>query len=395
MCIALLLSMKVKALNGTSEVFLYGAIGWDINANDFLKELREQEAVSNEITVRINSGGGSMFEGLPMYNNLKASRALIISSVDGLCASMATIIMCGAKKVRAASNAMLMVHGPQGGDYSSIENLEVIIEYMKKMRVDMAKIYATKTGKPEQWILDNWLADGKDHWFTAQEAKDAGLVDEVYDAQQDAPQMGWPLQKIAAFYNDTILNFNKPTDSSMKKVIVELNATGLVGSLPDNATEELVASGVKAITGALGAKDQEITTLKKQIGDMQAAATADKEKTLKTNATTLVEAAASSGKIVAMQKDAYITLASASEAGFESVKKIFDGMKGYQGVNSQLTATDNSELPASKSARVAMFEKHVNEGTIGTLKAENIIALYEAANGKKPSESVLAQLTGK
>lgn len=190
----------------------------------------------------------------------------------------------------------------------------------------------------------------------------------------------------------TLFPINKPIES-MKKVIAELNATGLV-SLPDSATEELVATGAKAVIGALSAKDQEIASLTKKNGELVAAATAAKADALKKNATVLVEGALSANKIVANQKESYVTLAATSEEGYESVKKIFEGMQPYKSASSQLNA-NTVELPASKEAKAQLFEKHMNEQTLATLSADTITELYTAANGKAPSAETLKKLTGK
>ena len=162
--------------------------------------------------------------------------------------------------------------------------------------------------------------------------------------------------------------FNSNPNTQMKKVIALLNATGLVGSLPDTATEELVASGVQAITGAMSAKDQEIVALKKTINDMTLAATAEKERALKTNATALVDAALAAKKIVAAQKEAYITLASASETGYGEVKKIFEGLKPYEPVAAQMSVSSDEETDEQRATEYAKLHK---EGKLEKLKASN------------------------
>ena len=179
----------------------------------------------------------------------------------------------------------------------------------------------------------------------------------------------------------------------MKKVIAVLNATGLVGTLNEAATEELVANGVQAITGALSAKDQEIATLKKKIGDMETASITEKQNALKVNATALAQGALTAGKIVAAQLDAYIGLASASQEGYESVKKIFDGTQAYKPVNQQLSAAADNELPKNLDKQKELFDKHIKEGTMSTLSAESVKTLWKAKHGKEISEATLKALS--
>jgi ATP-dependent Clp endopeptidase proteolytic subunit ClpP len=362
----------------------------------FFTELRNLEETQSNIDLLINSGGGEMFEGLPLYNNIASSRANITADIQGLAASMITIVMCGAKKVRAASNAMIMVHGPRGGDYTNIEGLETLVDYMKKMRGDMAKVYSKKTGKAEQWILDNWLSDGKDHWFTAQEAKDAGLVDEVYDAKADAsrPQAAWPIKKIAAFYdekfslNNNSLNTNEP---SMKKIIAALVASKLL-QMPETANEDLLAEGVQTLVNQLSNKDTIIAQRDGEIKRLQDEAKAAATATLKKNAETMVQAARTANKIVAAQEANLIALASANDEGYNGVKTYLDSLQGYQSVNNQLNVSGGSAGNGSNGASVVYasltdeFAKRAEEGSLETLKASNLEhfkAVYKAGTGKE------------
>lgn len=390
-------NLKITAVNGKAEIFLYGYIGYDVTAGDFMRELRHLEDTYPVITIRINSQGGEMFQGFPIYNAIKSSKATIETVVDGLAASMASAIMMGGKKVSIASNARVMIHGPEGGGFTSVENLQNIIDMMKTMRADLAKVYAARTGKTEQWVMDNWLTDGKDHWFTAQEAKDAGLVDEIYNVEGDAPSASWELPRIAAFYNEKLpLNHNSQnkTEPSMKKIIAVLTGSKLV-SLPETATEELVAESTQALVNQLSQKDQviaqntqtvaqkdaEITRLTNELNEAKTAG-------LKKNAEAMVSAAVTAGKIVAAQKDNFLKMASASEEGYNTVKEVIDSMKPYQPVNPQLTTTSGNGGGAAAPVYASLkdeFEKRAEDGSLETLKAANLEhfkAVYKAGTGK-------------
>lgn len=372
--------MKIRAVNSNEvEMFLYGFIGdGDGNISDtvFMSALRKHEETHKTILLRFNSGGGDLFQGLPMYNSLRESKAEVIGIIDGLCASMATIVMCGCKRVKAASNSRIMIHGPRGGAYDTVEKVETVVENMKGVRKDMAKVYAAKTGRSEKWVMDNWLTDGKDHWFSAQEALDAGLIDEIIQvAGKMAAVTDGDLKMVAAFYEEQLLEqTNKQTDATMKNSIVALNATGHV-KLPETATDESVATGIKAVGLALSAKEQEITQLNAKITSLEKDAADAKVASLKDRATTMVEAALSANKIVADQKESYITLASASEEGFAATKSILDKMKGYEPVGARLSdkkgeqTADFSTLSATE--RKEKWDALHKDGTLATLKAEN------------------------
>jgi len=167
---------------------------------------------------------------------------------------------------------------------------------------------------------------------------------------------------------DEVQKFFKPKQTtSMKKSIVALNATGLV-ELPDTATDELVESGIKAIAGKLSAKEEEIATLKKDNDRLKAEAAEAKTAGLKERATTMVEAALSGKKIVAEQKDSYITLASASEESFKATKAILDKAKPYEAVHSRI---EDATLSSKTSKElVTMYDAMHKDGSLAQLKAD-------------------------
>lgn len=185
-------------------------------------------------------------------------------------------------------------------------------------------------------------------------------------------------EDVALFFT----NPNKPTESTMKKTILALNATGLV-SLTESATDELVESAVKSITAQLGAKDTEIITLKNSLKVAE-----DKVKTvelsaLKSRATTLVEAALGAKKIVAGEKEHLITLASASEEMFKATEESLKLRNPYQSANGAIVpGTPPSTNP---DALKAEFVERSEKGTLMQLKAENtehFKLVYKAGTGK-------------
>lgn len=179
-------------------------------------------------------------------------------------------------------------------------------------------------------------------------------------------------------------NQNKPKEATMKKSIVALNASGLV-ELTDTATDELVASGITAVVGQLSAKEAEIVQLKAEKTRLEKEAADAKIEGLKERATTMVEAALSAKKIVADQKESYITLASASEDGYKATKSILDKMKGYEAVVPQVKSAELAGK--TKPELKALYEKMAIEGGLQELKASNpeeFSTLYEAKFNKKP-----------
>lgn len=178
--------------------------------------------------------------------------------------------------------------------------------------------------------------------------------------------------------------FNKTPIQNMKKLIALLNATKLV-ALHDTAPEGEVEAAIGIVTAKLSAKDAEIAEQGAEIARLKKEAADAKVAGLKDRATTMVEAALSAKKIVAGQKDSYITLASASEEGYNATKAILDGMKGYEPVMGLIKSTDLSGK--SKKELAEMYNKLHREGGLEDLKAndpEEYKLVYKAKFNKEP-----------
>lgn len=164
-----------------AEIFIYGDIGeswWDesIAASTFVKELAALDV--DTITVRINSYGGSVPDGLAIYNAMKRHKAQIIVEIDGIAASIASLVAMAGDTIRMAENALIMIHAPWGGLYGNAKDLREYADVLDKHAEAMATSYASTTGKSVDEILE-LLTDGQDHYFTAAEAHEFGLIHEI------------------------------------------------------------------------------------------------------------------------------------------------------------------------------------------------------------------------
>lgn len=165
----------------TAEIHVYGNIGdrWNedgVIASDLVRELAVLDA--DAITLRINSYGGSVPDGLAIYNALKRHRAPVAVHIDGVAISCASYIAMAGDTITMAKNAQMMIHAPwsfAGGNAVELrEQADVLDRYAKAM----ASAYADKSGKTYDEALAI-LSDGKDHWYLADEAKAAGFADVV------------------------------------------------------------------------------------------------------------------------------------------------------------------------------------------------------------------------
>lgn len=173
---------EIKAKGNTeADIFIYGDIGasWrenSVEAAQFVRDLQTLDAQT--VNVRINSIGGSVPDGLAIHNALKRHPGTVNTFVDGIAASMASLVAMAGKTVTVAENAMLMVHGPMAMAAGNAQTMREAAEMLDKFAEAMAPSYAAKTGKPIKDMLAI-LMDGADHWYTAAEAKAAGFADEV------------------------------------------------------------------------------------------------------------------------------------------------------------------------------------------------------------------------
>ncbi len=166
-----------------AEIYVYGNIGdrWNedgVIASEMVREIAALEA--DEIALRINSYGGSVTDGLAIYNALKRHPAPVNVHVDGVAISCASYIAMAGDTITFAKNAQMMIHAPwsfAGGNAAELrEQADVLDRYAKAM----ASAYADKSGKTFDDALA-LLTDGKDHWFLADEALAEGFADAIGD----------------------------------------------------------------------------------------------------------------------------------------------------------------------------------------------------------------------
>ena len=155
-----------------AEIWIYEYIGEDfwtgggVTAKKFQKELSEIKA--SQIDLHINSPGGEVFDGITIYNLLKQHPAKITSFIDGLAASIASVIALAGDKVIMAANALYMVHNPTGMAIGSANDMRSLADVLDKIAGTMITTYSSKTGKPEPDIKAMLEAET---WMTAEEAK--------------------------------------------------------------------------------------------------------------------------------------------------------------------------------------------------------------------------------
>lgn len=172
----------LQAAGNQAELSIYGVIGKDfwsgegVGAADFIEDLAALGNVA-ELSIRINSEGGNVFDGIPIYNALVRHKARKTVTIDGWAASIASLIAMAGDTVIMPENTFLMVHGPSGGVFGNEQEMRAMADALAKVKQGMATTYMSKTGKDEAEVMA-LLNDG-DNWFTAAEAVEFGFADEV------------------------------------------------------------------------------------------------------------------------------------------------------------------------------------------------------------------------
>lgn len=170
-----------------AELLLYGVIGddgfWsDVTAKEFSDELKEVEDAKT-IRVRVNSPGGDVFAGQAIYSMLKRCKAEVIGYVDGLAASIASLVLMACDKVIMPKNSMLMIHKPWTATAGNANDMQKVIETLNKVEEAMLSAYVDKTGMAEDEIKQ-LLAD--ETWLTASDAVAKGFADEIEETEVSA-----------------------------------------------------------------------------------------------------------------------------------------------------------------------------------------------------------------
>ena len=180
------INVRAAATADTTEILLYDEIGyWGVTAKEFNAELAKITTAS--VLVRINSPGGDVFDGLAMYDALQAHTAAVTCRVDSLAASAGSIVALAGKQVVMAENALMMCHKAWSFSIGNSADMMETASVLEKIDGRLASIYAKKTGKPVADCAAMMAGEGKADgtWFTAEEAKAFGLVDEVDGSTDD------------------------------------------------------------------------------------------------------------------------------------------------------------------------------------------------------------------
>lgn len=175
--------LHVEMAASGNALYLYDVIGeGGVSAIDLAAAL---DPMKGPVDLFLSSPGGSAFDGFAMCE-LLARRGGVTVYIDSLAASAATILMLGAEKIVAAERAQVMIHNSSGLCYGQKQDMIQTAELLERMDSNAAEAYAARTSKP---VADIAAAMAAETWFTAKEAVQYGLVDEIAKAAPKQPKM--------------------------------------------------------------------------------------------------------------------------------------------------------------------------------------------------------------
>jgi ATP-dependent Clp endopeptidase proteolytic subunit ClpP len=223
----------------SADVYIYNTVGSTDSAAESIASIRSLNVET--INVRINSPGGSVYGGFAIYNALKDAKSRVVVYVDGLAASIASVIAMAGKKIVMAQNAMMMIHLPSGAVSGSAEDLRSVAGALDKLGENIAEIYRARSGmKP----ADVAAIMSRDTWLTASECLARGLCTEIAPSKTiNASAFNNVPADIAAILEKKFMATNDTTTAP----VADVTATAPVA---ETFTAEVVTAKVQAAVEA-------------------------------------------------------------------------------------------------------------------------------------------------
>ena len=163
-----------------AQISIYDVVGsYGVQAKDLVAQIKASKA--KEMDVHINSPGGGVFDGHAIYNALKNHPAVVTTHVDGLAASIASVIAMAGDMVHMPANALMMIHNPSNYVGGEADDLRKGADLLDKVKGTIIAAYQQKTGLDED-TLGQMMDD--ETWMTAGEAFELGFADSIDEAAE-------------------------------------------------------------------------------------------------------------------------------------------------------------------------------------------------------------------
>lgn len=236
-----------------NTITAYGVI-YDGNGMEFVSLFSQLEGKYSQITVKMHSYGGSVFDGNLIYNTIQNSKKEIDFIIIGIAASMAAIISQSRKdkKPKMVRNGFMMIHAPSGSTYGGALDHENNAKLLRSIENNLVQLLSSSLSKSKSYVA-KWMVG--DNWFDAEEALKEGLISEIIEAESETITASLNPQELGAegmYYQFTaLLNPENSQqinlDHNMKKPIIEaLALQGVNEQSSDTAVIEAVKKHFEA-----------------------------------------------------------------------------------------------------------------------------------------------------
>ena len=156
----------------------------DYTANTLQAQLLYLDSADpgKDISIYINSPGGSVYSGLGIYDTMQFINSPVATICTGMAASMAAVLLVAGNDGRrsALKHSRVMIHQPMGGAQGQASDIEITAREIQKLKQELYTIIADHSHTPYDKV---WADSDRDHWMTAQEALDYGMIDQILEKQ--------------------------------------------------------------------------------------------------------------------------------------------------------------------------------------------------------------------
>lgn len=347
------------------KIKLYGEIGrWQHSANSISTMLEQLATSHDEIEIRMHCYGGEVFEGYAIFNAIKNCEKKVTIIIDGIAASMATIIMLAADEIQIARNGFLMIHAPSGSSYGDAQKHINTAKLLRKLEATVLSEYSKRSGQKSKDFRK--YLDGNDYWFTASEAKALGLVDVIIDPIEELETIDKTTAESLGSKNlfSKYVALSQPDLFNNNLKIKKMKTIALKLGLQENANETEILKKIDQLITTAQSSD----VIKKELETLRLS-----------NITSVVDEAVKQKRITADKKDQFIEVG--KKAGVEILKATLETIQPAQKVTSVISKNGNnnnseytklSEVPASELVEMRENDK------------EKYVKLFKAEYGYAP-----------
>jgi ATP-dependent Clp endopeptidase proteolytic subunit ClpP len=257
--------------NGETELFVYDEIGafGGVGAKQFIGDLKAH--AGEHIHLRINSPGGEIIEGAAIFNALSRHEGGLTVHIDGLAASMASVLAMAGRPVYMADNALLMIHNPWSMAAGESSDLRKQADLLDTMKTNLVRAYQKKTGMEEKQISK--LMD-EETWMDALEAVALGFADAIEEGVPAAASAKQMRSRFDNFQRAMTSKNSEVAEQEISEPTVEPVVEEIVVEIEAEVTEEppVVEAETEAPKAAAGSEDflAKIGDLTKEVAALKA-----------------------------------------------------------------------------------------------------------------------------